>query len=267
MSFGGPAESYGERSRKEPIVSLPKVVSRDEWVAARRALLAKEKEFTRRRDELSAERRRLPMVRVDKAYLFEGPDGQKTLLDLFAGRRQLIVGHFMFDPRWEEGCGSCTAGADEIANGLLSHLHVRDTTFVYVSRAPIDRIEAYKARRGWTFPWYSSYGSDFNYDFHVTLDDAVLPLDYNFRTMAEHVAAGTAGGVEGEQPMERPGRSSFLRHGDQVFHTYSVYARGLETVGGSYYFLDETALGRQEDWEEPKDRAAAARRAVPDFSS
>ncbi len=248
-------------------MSLPDVVSRDEWLAARKALLAKEKELTRRRDELSADRRRLPMVRIDKEYLFEGPDGKATLLDLFAGRRQLIVGHFMFDPRWEAGCPSCSAGADEIASGLLSHLQVRNTTFVYVSRASIDKIEAYKGRRGWTFPWYSSYGSDFNYDFHVTLDDSVLPVDYNFRTRAEHEQAGTSGYVEGDQPVEGPGRSCFLRQGDTVFHTYSVYARGLESVGGSYYFLDETALGRQEDWEEPEGRATDLRGARPDFSS
>ena len=237
-------------------MSLPKVVSRDEWLAARKELLAKEKEFTRQRDTLNAERRMLPMVGIDKDYVFEGPEGKASLLDLFEGRRQLIVGHFMFDPGWEDGCSSCTAGADEISDGLLRHLHVRDTTFVYVSRAPIDKIEAYKKRKGWTFPWYSSYGSDFNYDFHVTLDESVVTAEYNYRTY-----------VEGDQPSEAPGRSCFLREGDNVFHTYSVYARGLETVGGSYYFLDETALGRQEEWEEPKGRAADARGAIPDFSS
>jgi predicted dithiol-disulfide oxidoreductase (DUF899 family) len=237
-------------------MSLPKVVSRDEWQAARKELLAREKEFTRQRDALNAERRRLPMVRIEKEYVFEGPDGKASLLDLFEERRQLIVGHFMFDPSWDEGCSSCSAGADEVSEGLLRHLHVRDTTFVYVSRAPLAKIEAYKASKGWTFPWYSSYGSDFNYDFHVTLDESVAPVEYNYRT-----------DVEGEQPFEAPGRSYFLREGDSVFHTYSVYARGLESVGGSYYFLDETALGRQEDWEEPKGRAADARGAIPDFSS
>jgi predicted dithiol-disulfide oxidoreductase (DUF899 family) len=235
---------------------LPQVVSREEWLTARKELLAREKELTRQRDKLNADRRRLPMVRIDKEYVFEGPDGKASLLDLFEGRRQLIVGHFMFDPSWDEGCSSCTAGADEISEGLLEHLHVRDTTFVYVSRAPLAKIEAYKASKGWTFPWYSSYGSDFNYDFHVTLDETVVPVEYNFRT-----------DVEDEQPFEAPGRSCFLREGNSVFHTYSVYARGLETVGGSYYFLDETALGRQEEWEEPKGRAADARGAIPDFSS
>jgi predicted dithiol-disulfide oxidoreductase (DUF899 family) len=248
-------------------LNLPRVVSRDEWLAARKELLAKEKELTRQRDALNAERRRLPMIRIEKEYVFEGPDLKASLLDLFDGR-QLIVGHFMFDPSWDKGCPSCSAGADEISGGLLKHLHARDTTFVYVSRAPLGKIEAYKASKGWTFPWYSSYGSDFNYDFHVTLDESVVPVEYNYRTKAEHEQAGTSHYVEGEQPIEAPGQSCFLREGDSVFHTYSVYARGLETVGGSYYFLDETALGRQEDWEDPKGgRAATARGAVPDFSS
>jgi len=239
-------------------MNLPHVASEAEWRAAREELLVKEKELTRLRDALNAERRRLPMVRVEKPYVFEGPGGKASLLDLFEGRRQLIVGHFMFDPGWDEGCPSCSAGAVEISDGLLEHLHVRDTTFVYVSRAPLEKIEAYKASKGWTFPWYSSYGSDFNYDFHVTLDSSVAPVEYNFQKIIED---------EEDGPSEAPGRSSFLRAGEDVFHTYSVYARGLETVGGSYYFLDETALGRQEEWEEPKGRAVDARGAIPDFSS
>jgi predicted dithiol-disulfide oxidoreductase (DUF899 family) len=248
-------------------VSLPQVVSRDEWLAVRKDFLAKEKEFTRARDALSAERRLLPMVRIDKEYVFEGPDGEATLLELFEGRRQLIVGHFMFHPDWENGCASCSAGADEMSKGHLAHLHARQTTFVYVSRAPLAKIEAYKASKGWTFPWYSSYGSDFNYDFGVTLDESVAPVEYNYRTKAEHTDRGMSIYVEGEQPVEWPGRSCFLRDGDTVFHTYSTYARGTETIGGSYYMLDETALGRQEDWEEPKGRASGARGAVPDFSA
>jgi predicted dithiol-disulfide oxidoreductase (DUF899 family) len=248
-------------------MNLPQVVSQDEWLAARKELLAREKELTRQRDELNTERRRLPMVRIEKEYVFEGPDGKASLLGLFEGRRQLIVGHFMFSTEWDEGCPSCSAGADEISNGLLKHLHVRDTTFVYVSRAPLAKIEAYKASKGWTFPWYSSYDSDFNYDFHVTLDESVTPVEYNYRTKAEHEQAGSDVYAEVDQPIERPGRSCFLREGDSVFHTYSVYARGLETVGGSYYFLDETALGRQEDWEKLKGRANEARGAIPDFSS
>jgi predicted dithiol-disulfide oxidoreductase (DUF899 family) len=247
-------------------MSLPEVTSREEWLAARRALLAQEKELTRRRDALNAERRRLPMVRIDKEYVFEGPDGPATLPDLFDGRRQLIVGHFMFDPSWEDGCPSCSAGADEMSEGHLSHLHARDTTLVYVSRAPLDRIERYKAKRGWTFPWYSSHGSEFNYDFHVTLDESVAPVEYNYRTREEHEQAGTSYYLEGDQPIEMPGTSYFLRVDDDVFHTYSSYARGAEMTGGSYYFLDLTALGRQEDWEEPKGRAASAHAASPDFA-
>jgi predicted dithiol-disulfide oxidoreductase (DUF899 family) len=251
---------------EERDMGLPKVVSRDKWVSARKQLLAREKELTRERDALTADRRRLPMVKIDKEYVFEGPDGKAGLLELFDGRHQLIVCHFMFDPSWEDGCPSCTAGADEMSPGLLAHLHARDTTLVYVSRAPIDKIEKYKAKKGWTFPWFSSYGTDFNYDFHVTLDESVTPVVYNFRSKDEHEQAGTSIYVEGEEPIEGPGRSAFLRVGDDIFHTYSVYARGLETMGGSYYLLDETALGRQEDWEEPKGRAADVRGAVPDFS-
>ncbi len=247
-------------------MSLPKIVSNDQWVAARKELLTREKELTRRRDALTADRRRLPMVKVDKEYVFEGPDGKATLLELFDGRHQLVVCHFMFDPRWEDGCPSCTAGADEMSPGLIGHLHARDTTLVYVSRAPIDKIEKYKTKRGWTFPRFSSYGSDFNYDFHVTLDESVAPVEYNFRTKEEHERAGTSFYVEGDKPIEEPGRSAFLRVDDDIFHTYSVYAHGLETMGGSYYLLDETALGRQEDWEEPKGRAADARGAIPDFA-
>jgi predicted dithiol-disulfide oxidoreductase (DUF899 family) len=247
-------------------MSLPHVVSRDEWLRARKDLLAKEKELTRRRDALNAERRRLPMVKIDKEYVFEGPDGKARLLDLFERRRQLIVGHFMFDPNWDDGCPSCSAGADEVSDGLLKHLHARDTTLAYVSRAPLDKIERYKARKGWTFPWYSSYGSDFNYDFHATLDESVAPIEYNYRTRAEHEQAGTSYYMEGEQPIEAPGSSYFLRDGESVFHTYSTYARGAEMTGGSYYFLDLTALGRQEEWEEPKGRATSPHEAKPEFA-
>ncbi len=247
-------------------MSLPQIATRDEWLAARRALLVKEKELTRRRDALNAERRMLPMVKIDKDYVFEGPAGRVSLLDLFAGRRQLIVGHFMFEPSQDDGCPSCSAGADEMSPGLLAHLHARDTSLVYVSRAPLAKIEDYKARRGWTFPWYSSYGSDFNYDFHVTLDERVAPVEYNYRSAEEHAEHGATFFTDpDQQPFEMPGTSYFLRDGDRVFHTYSTFARGAEQTGGSYYFLDLTALGRQEDWEEPKGRAVSARGASPDF--
>jgi predicted dithiol-disulfide oxidoreductase (DUF899 family) len=245
-------------------MSLPRVASEQEWVDAREELLVEEKAMTKARDRLNAKRRELPMVQVDKEYVFEGPDGKATLLDLFEGRRQLIVVHFMFDPSWEDGCPSCTAGADEVSQGLMDHLHTRDTSLAYVSRAPIEKIERYKAKRGWTFPWYSSYDSDFNYDFHVTLDESVTPIEYNFRTKAEHAERGVD--FDSDESSEAPGRSHFLRDGDTIFHTYSVYARGLESIGGSYYLLDETALGRQEEWEEPKGRAADSRGAVPDFA-
>jgi predicted dithiol-disulfide oxidoreductase (DUF899 family) len=207
------------------------------------------------------------MVEIDKPYTFQGPEGTVSLLDLFEGRRQLMVGHFMFNPEWEDGCPSCSAGAAEFSDGLLEHLHARDTSFTYVSRAPIEKIERYKAKKGWTFRWVSSYGSDFNYDFNVTIDESVAPPVYNYRTRAEHEAAGTGYYFEGEQPIEEPGMSCFLRDGDRVFHTYSTYGRGAEMLGGSYYWLDLTALGRQEEWEEPKGRSDAGHAADPSFPS
>jgi predicted dithiol-disulfide oxidoreductase (DUF899 family) len=246
-------------------MSLPEIVPADEWVAARTRLLEREKELTRARDALSADRRRLPMVRIEKDYRFEGPEGELGLPDLFEGAKQLIVGHFMFDPSWDDGCPSCSAGADEVSEGLREHLRVRDTRLVFVSRAPLAKLEDYRRRKGWTFPWYSSYGSDFNYDFHVTLDESVVPVEYNFRSAAEHARNGVD--LTSNQPMEMPGLSTFLRLGDDVFHTYSQYARAAESVGGSYYYLDLTALGRQEDWEEPKGRSAAVRGNQPDFAS
>ena len=242
-----------------------RIVSRDEWIEARKQHLAKEKEFTRLRDQLSAQRRELPWVRVDKEYVFEGPDGKESLRELFAGKSQLIIQHFMFDPTWDDGCPSCTAGADEISAGLLDHLHSRQTTLAVVSRAPLAKITGYKTRRGWTFPWYSSFGSDFNYDFHVTLDESVAPVEFNFRDKAELEEAGQGWLADGSS--EQPGHSMFLRDGDIVFHTYSMYARGAEMLGGSYYFLDLTALGRQEDWEEPKGRADEVRGAAPNFEA
>ena len=242
-------------------MTLPDVVSHEQWLQARTELLAREKELTHLRDRLVADRRRLPMVKVTKDYRFTGPDGELTLEQLFEGRAQLIVCHFMFDPDWEDGCSSCTAGADEMSAGHLEHLHARDTTLAYVSRAPYDKIARYREQRGWTFPWYSSHGSDFNYDFAVTLDESVTPPSYNYKDADELRGMGF------EPSGEFPGRSSFLCTTDGIFHTYSVYARGTETVGGSYYLLDETALGRQEEWEEPTGRVVSARAAMPDFAT
>jgi predicted dithiol-disulfide oxidoreductase (DUF899 family) len=241
-------------------MSLPNIVNRDEWLAARTALLEQEKALTRQRDALSAERRRLPMVEITKDYRFTGPQGEVGLLDLFEGRKQLVVSHFMFDPEWDDGCPSCSAGADEMSAGLFEHLHVRDTTLAHVSRAPLEKLERWKAKKGWDFPWYSSYGSDFNYDYGVTIDASRGSGDYNYRTVADDPDWA-------EPPTETTGRSVFLRVDDRIFHTYSQYARGMESTGGSYYFLDLTALGRQEDWEEPKGRADSARSASPDFAS
>lgn len=221
--------------------------------------------MTQARDALSTKRRRLPMVRVDKEYQFSAGDGPATLADLFEGRRQLIVQHFMFDPSWDDGCPSCTAASDELSPGLLAHLHARDTTLAVVSRAPLDKIERYRIKHGWTFPWYSSYGSDFNYDFHVSLDSSVAPVEFNFRGPDELEAHSFGWILEG--PSEQPGYSTFITVDDEIFHTYSTFGRGTEWLGGSYAFLDLTALGRQEDWEEPQGRADTVRGAVPDFST
>jgi predicted dithiol-disulfide oxidoreductase (DUF899 family) len=251
-------------------MSLPRIASRDEWMAARMELLAREKQLTRQTDALNADRRRLPMVRIDEDYVFTGPDGEVGLVDLFEGRRQLIVQHFMFDPEWEDGCSSCSAGADEMATGLLDHLHARDTTFAAVSRAPFEKLEDYRKRKGWEFPWYSSNGSRFNYDFHATIDESVAPLEINYRTRSDierPEGAAIAWAATADQPFEMPGISCFLRDGDEVFHTYSTFARGTEALGGAYAFLDMTALGRQEEWEEPKGRADSAHAATPDFAT
>lgn len=233
-------------------MSLPTITSREQWIIARKELLAKEKELTRRRDEINAERRRLPMVEIAEGYVFEGPAGKAGLLDLFEGRRQLLVYHFMFDPSWAGGCPSCSFLVDNI--GHLSHLHARDTSLALVSRAPLDKLEAYQRRMGWTFPWYSSYGTSFNYDFHVTLDQAVAPVEYNYRDTAEFERDPEWAGWAGELP----GTSAFLRDGDRVFHTYSSYARGGDLLLGTYNWLDLTANGRQEDWEQPPGRADGA---------
>jgi predicted dithiol-disulfide oxidoreductase (DUF899 family) len=238
-------------------MNVPDVVTQEEWLRARKELLVKEKELTRARDALAADRRRLPMVRVEKDYMFDGPEGRVSLLDLFDGRRQLVVQHVMWlfdvdsdgrETPLDVGCPSCSAGLDNI--GHLAHLRARDTNLVVVCRAPYAKIEPWKNRMGWTFPWYSSEGSDFNYDFHVTLDERVAPVLLNYREEAE---LGWSPARRGDYP----GVSAFLRDGDMIFHTYSAFARGLEQTGGTHYYLDLTALGRQEEWEEPKGRATA----------
>ncbi|MFF1446773.1 DUF899 domain-containing protein [Streptomyces sp. NPDC058274] len=213
-------------------MTLPQIVSREQWRIAREQLLAKEKAVTRARDALNAERRELPMVEIDTEYVFEGGDGKATLLDLFEGRHQLVVYHFMFAPEWDAGCRSCSAFLDQI--GHLAHLRARGAAFAAVSRAPFTKILPFKARMGWTLPWYSSYGTGFNYDFQVSFE-----------------------GEGEEEPFERPGVSCFLRDRDRIFHTYSTYERGLDGLGSTTTLLDLTALGRQEEWEEPKGRASA----------
>lgn len=237
--------------------NLPEVVSRDAWMSARKALLQEEKALTKARDRLNASRRRLPMVLVDKDYEFEGPDGRTGLLELFEGRLQLIVHHFMFDPAWDEACSSCSSAAEGIAG--LRRLHIRNTTLAAVSRAPFATIDSFRRRMGWEFPWYSSSGSDFNYDFHATLDDRVAPVLLHFRDESELADVGTpwtnGPWVESMRGMEMPGLSVFLRVDDQVFHTYSTFGRGIEEFHNGYPYLDLTPLGRQEEWEEPNGRA------------
>ncbi|MGZ5374740.1 MAG: DUF899 domain-containing protein [Aeromicrobium sp.] len=248
-------------------MSLPKIVSHEEWAAAQRSFLVKEKAATKQRDQLNTERRELPMVEVTKPYEFEGSDGTVTLLDLFEGRKQLIIYHFMFHPDWEDGCPSCTAGTDELSPGFLVHLHMRDTTYAMVSRAPLAKLEHWKEKRGWQIPWYSSGDGDFNYDFGVTIDAARGFDEFNYRTLDEYADMGQGSMKTSDQPYDMPGRTCFLQVDGRLFRTYSQYARGLEGTGGSYYFLDLTALGRQEDWEEPKGRTEDARTNSPDFSA
>ena len=240
-------------------MSLPDAVAREEWLAARRRLLAQEKELTRSHDALNASRRRLPMVKVDREYVFEGPVGPVTLTELFTSQRQLIVQHVMFGPDWEQPCPGCSAAIDELSAGVIAHLGTRETAFVLASRAPYDKIAAAVKERGLSVPWYSSYGSDFNLDYQVTLDESRGQVEYNYRA--------EPGLLGGGRSTEMPGYSCFLREGEEIFHTYSVYGRGTEYVGNAYTFLDLTALGRQEDWEEPKGRVAPVRGGDPTFTS
>ena len=225
-------------------IPMPPVVSEAEWLTQRKQLLAEEKELTRHLDRVNAARRRLPMVKLEKNYTFDGPGGKASLLDLFAGRRQLIVYHFMFDPAWDKGCMGCTGYVDAL--GDLSLLQERDTSFVLISRAPLPKLEAYKKVKGWTWPWYSSFGGDFNYDFHVTLDERVRPVEYDYRSKAEMEALKVPNPTHGEEH----GLSVFFRVDGNVFHTYSAYARGTESLTDAYTLLDRTPYGRQEDFED-----------------
>jgi predicted dithiol-disulfide oxidoreductase (DUF899 family) len=217
---------------------LPAVASREEWLAARLALLRREKEHTRMRDALSAERRRLPMVRVEKDYRFRTPSGEKRLVDLFEGRPQLVIHHFMWIDRADEGCPGCSMLVDTVGN--LVHLNAANTTLAFVSRAPIEKLEAFRRRMGWTTPIVSSAGTDFNFDFHVTLDPSRGATTYNFRDVRE------MGGMMASYVGDLPGVSVFLRDGDDVYHTYSAYARGTEHESNVFGYLDFTPLGRQD---------------------
>jgi predicted dithiol-disulfide oxidoreductase (DUF899 family) len=227
------------------------VVSRDEWLAARKRLLIKEKELTRLRDQINADRHALPWVKVEKPYVFDGPNGKQTLADLFDGRSQLIIKHFMLGPDWEEGCVGCSFELDHV-EGALVHLEHHDVSYAVVSRAPLPKIEAFRQRMGWRVNWVSSYGSDFNYDFHVSFTEQEIAkgeayYNYELRNV----------GID-----ELSGRSVFYKNpADDIFHTYSSYGRGGEMHLGAYHFLDITPKGREEtingnltDWVRHHDR-------------
>lgn len=212
------------------------IVSHQAWLKARLELLAAEKEFTRRRDALTRRRMAMPWERVEKSYQFEGPDGELSLAELFDGRSQLIVYHFMFGPDWKEGCKSCSFWADNF-DGIPIHLNHRDVTFSAVSRAPFAKIDAYKKRMGWSFPWVSSYGSDFNFDYHVSFTpqeqaDRTAYYNYDVRPIGASDEQGISVFAKGE--------------GGQVFHTYSCHGRGIDMVNGAYQFLDLVPKGRDE---------------------
>lgn len=238
------------------LIEHPKAVSRAEWLAARKELLVKEKQLTRQRDEIDRQRRALPWVKVEKSYTFDGPDGQRTLADLFDGRSQLIVSHFMFGPGWKEGCVGCSFRSDHV-DGALAHLEHHDVSFVTISRASLAEIEAFKRRMGWRFRWLSSYGSDFNYDYRVSFtkeEVATGRIDYNY-------------GSSGFLSEEMSGLSVFYKEDTGgIFHTYSTFGRGDEMVDTTYMYLDLTPKGRNEtgphfnlgDWVRHHDRYGVA---------
>jgi predicted dithiol-disulfide oxidoreductase (DUF899 family) len=214
-----------------------KIVSKNEWIAARKVLLKKEKEFTALRDQLSQQRRDLPWVAVDKEYVFDGPNGKETLPDLFDGRSQLIVYHFMYDPNWDVGCPSCSFWADNF-NDIIVHLNQRDVTLIAISKAPYSKIDAYKKRMGWDFKWVSSYDTDFNFDYHVSFTQEELAKKkafYNFISQDPRTS-------------EREGISVFYKDlSDKIFYTYSAYARGIDILNNTYNYLDLVPKGRDED--------------------
>ncbi|MGH2395455.1 MAG: DUF899 domain-containing protein [bacterium] len=240
----------------EPTITGHKAVSRDEWIAARKELLSKEKELTRLRDQLATERRALPWVKIEKEYTFDAPEGQLTLAELFEGRRQLLVQHFMFGPGWEQGCPSCSFMADH-TDGMNVHLAHRDVTLVAVSRAPLAEIERFRRRMGWQFKWVSSFGSDFNHDFHVSFtpeEQAKGQVYYNY-------------GMQPFECEELPGISVFYKDdAGNVFHTYSTYRRGVEVIMGTYNLLDLTPKGRDErdamEWVRHHDRYGESTQSI-----
>ncbi len=223
------------------------VVSKGEWVEARKRLLAKEKEFTRLRDQLSTERRALPWLRIDKVYTFDGPDGRETLAQLFGDRSQLVVYHFMFAPEWEVGCKSCSFWADNF-NGITAHLRQRDVAFAAISRAPFAKLQAFARRLGWTFKWVSSNGSDFNYDFEVSFKPETLArgdANHNFGKLSSLRTKGSV--IPNFAPSDMPGISVFAKdESGAVFRTYSTYGRGIDMMNTAYHYLDLVPKGRDE---------------------
>ncbi len=212
------------------------IVTHEEWIAARRRFLAKEKEFTRLRDQLSRERRELPWERVEKPYVFHSDKGRESLADLFEGRSQLIVYHFMYDPNWDIGCKSCSFWADNF-NGVIAHLNQRDVSMVAVSRAPLAKLQAQARSLGWTFNWVSSADTDFNFDYHVSFTPADFARDAVYYNYATRKPTRT----------ELPGVSAFFRDEGQIFHTYSAYSRGVDVLNTAYHYLDLAPKGRDED--------------------
>jgi predicted dithiol-disulfide oxidoreductase (DUF899 family) len=223
-------------NEKKNVLENHKIVSQSEWMKARKDLLIKEKEFTILRDQFNQKRRDLPWVQVDKEYIFDGPNGKQNLLELFDGRSQLIVYHFMYDPNWNAGCPSCSFWADNF-NGICIHLNQRDVTMIAVSRAPYNKIDAYKKRMGWKFKWVSSYNTDFNYDYHISFTSEELAKNKAFYNYIDHANPGT----------EREGVSIFYKNSSgRIFHTYSTYARGIDILNTAYNYLDLVPKGRDE---------------------